>query len=98
MLTLTFWVCWSVAPPSTDLPINKPGVFRLPGCQLPLSLCYDPFKSQKYDVKPIGLCYISQQHHDRAKNKSRVCVGNTFERWKKNLKTDANVANLFMDR
>lgn len=98
MLMLTLCVCWSVAPPSAHQPIKKPGAFRLPGCQLPLSLRYDRFKSQKSDVKPIGLCYNSQQHHDRAKNKTRVRVGNAFERWKNNLKTDADVANVFLDR
>ncbi|XP_026111452.1 uncharacterized protein LOC113087934 [Carassius auratus] len=47
-------------------------------------------------------CYNSEIRRDKVRNKTRICIGDAFERWRrlkteKNLNTDANVANFLLD-
>ncbi|ROL46790.1 Vitelline membrane outer layer protein 1 [Anabarilius grahami] len=46
--------------------------------------------------------YNSEIRRDKVRNKTRICIGDAFERWRrlkteKNLNTDANVANFLLD-
>ncbi|XP_073687059.1 uncharacterized protein [Garra rufa] len=57
-----------------------------------------------YNVtKPKRPRYESEIRRDKVRNKTRICIGDAFERWRrlkteKNLKTDANVAHFLLDR
>ena len=89
---------WPEAPPSTDLPIRKSVVFAHPGCQLGSN-----YRSSCYVPKPKRPRYESELRRDKVRNKTRICIGGAFDRWRrlkaeKNLKTDANVADFLLDR
>ena len=103
------WCChfvfWPDAPPSTYRPITKSVVFRDPGCQLCSNLTYPNSSRIKMSnvTKSKRPRYNSEIRCDKVRNKTRICIGDAFERWRrlkteKNLNTDANVANFLLDR
>ena len=54
-------------------------------------------------TKPKRPRYESEIRRDKVRNKTRICIGDAFERWRqlkteKNVKTDANMANFLLDR
>ena len=54
-------------------------------------------------TKSKGPPYESQKRQDKIRGKARVYVGDAFERWRqlkaeRNLKTDAELATLLLDR
>ena len=97
MFMLSFFF-WPEAPPSTYLPITKSVLFRHPGCQLGSN-----YRSSRYVPKPKRPRYESELRGDKVRNKTRICIGDAFDRWRrlkaeKNLKTDANVADFLLNR
>ncbi|KAL0153569.1 hypothetical protein M9458_051183, partial [Cirrhinus mrigala] len=53
-------------------------------------------------TKPKRPRYESEVCRDKVRNKTRICIGDAFDRWRrlkteKNFKTDANVANFLLD-
>ncbi|KAK0156440.1 hypothetical protein N1851_000276 [Merluccius polli] len=54
-------------------------------------------------TKPKRPRYDSQKNYDKARNKTRICLGDAFERWnllkqEKNFKTHAEVARFLLNR
>ncbi len=54
-------------------------------------------------TKPKRPRYESQKRQDKIRGKARVYIGDAFERWRKlkaerDLKTDAELATLLLDR
>ena len=76
-------------------------MFRHPDCQLGSAA------TNVLDVKMASLPkrprYESELRRDKVRNKTRICIGGAFDRWRrlkaeKNLKTDANVADFLLNR